>query len=356
MKKCLALLFSCILLLGMVACGNAAPAETQPKEIGIAQMAMDSGNIQYYFMTGNGATVGYEKYTTRWGDSCLIAFPDGKVMLIDTGIQEFYPILKETLEKLQVSTIDYMVFSHPHNDHCGGAWKGLFDDFTIGQVYHNGARNVEWGDTKHIDVICEKYNIPCTAWTAGDTAQFGKEENPVKVQILWPTEEARQQLGQNPEDAAVNMLSLVMRIDYGAHSSLFTGDIYQKRHAKELTVQVDDFDGAEELILESAYKDLLDVDLIKLPHHGNPLTSNSQKFLKAVSPKYAVATSFEPVAPYMKYFVERGMTCPVYFDRLYGHIRFEAAADGTLTPTLERTDYLEGFGADWNESEKIKKN
>ena len=32
-----------------------------------------------------------------------------------------------------------------------------------------------------------------------------------------------------------------------------------------------------------------------------------------------------------------------------------ASADGTLTPEIERTDYLPEFGKDWNESEKIKK-
>ena len=343
MKKILAFLLSCLLMIAMAACGSTQPVETtQPAE----------PMMQYYFMTGNGATVGYEKYTTRWGDSCLITFPDGKHMLIDTGIQDFYPILKETLEKLNIKTIDYMVFSHPHNDHCGGAWQGLFEDFTISQVYHNGAKNVEWRDERHIEAICEKYNVPCTVWTAGDTATFGD----VTMQVLWPTEEARLQIQDDPADPAVNMLSLVMRFDYGKHSSLFAGDIYQKRNAKTMDIQVEGFDGAEELILKSEYKKLLDVDLLKMPHHGNPLTSASISFLNAVSPKFAVATSFEPVQPYMSFYKDRGMTCPVYFDRLYGQITIEATADGAMKPILERTDYLKDFGADWNESEKIKKN
>ena len=351
MKRLISLFLVLVMTLGVLAaCGN-----TETKPAGIAQQAMNSGNIIYYFMTGNGASVGYEKYTTRWGDSCLIAFPDGKVMLIDTGIQEFYPILKETLTKLGVSTIDYMVFSHPHNDHAGGAWMGLFDDFAISQVYYNGARNVEWGNTKHIDVICEKYNVPCTAWTAGDTAEFGKAENPVKMQVLWPTAEVRTQLQDREEDPAVNSLSLVMRFDYGEHSSLFTGDIYQNRNAKSFEVQVEGYEGTEELLTSGWQKDLLDVDLLKMPHHGNPLTSCSSKFVKAVSPKYAVATSFEPVEPYFSYYKKISLTCPVYFDRQYGQITITAAADGTITPTLERTEYLDGFGKDWNESEKIVK-
>ena len=352
MKRVLSLFLSLVLVVGVLAaCGG----EAEQKITGIRKQAMDSGNIQYCFMNSDGASVGYEKYTTYWGDSCLIVFPDGKVMLIDTGIQNFYPILKNRLTELGVDTIDYMVFSHPHNDHAGGAWMGLFDDFTIKQVYHSGAKNVEWSETKHIDAICEKYNVPCTAWTAGDTMDFGKAENPVKMQVLWPTAEARTQLENEVSDAAVNSLSLVMRFDYGAHSSLFTGDIYQNLQQQTMEQQVPGWNGTEEALVKMYQNGELDVDLLKLPHHGNPSTSNSIQFLSAVSPKYAVATSFAPVGNYLSIYKKRGMKNPVFFDRMHGHISFQAASDGKLTPEIERTDYLPGFGKDWNESEKIKK-
>ena len=355
MKRYLSLLLSMLLVLGVLAGCNGTPEETQPKEPGIAQIAMESGDIQYCFMTSNGASVGYEKYTTYWGDSCLIAFPDGKVMLIDTGIQDFYPILKDRLTQLGVSTIDYMVFSHPHNDHCGGAWKGLFDDFTIDHVYHNGAKNLGWSDKSHIASICEKYSIPCTAWKAGDTMEFGLAENPVKMQVLWPTEEAIEALQPIDTDPAINSLSLVMRFDFGAHSSLFTGDIYQNIQQKELQEQIPGWEGTEEALVKMYTEGQLDVDLLKMPHHGNPLTSNSTVFLSAVRPKYAVATGFSPVGTYLKTYKTRGMTASVFFDRMHGYISFQASSDGKLTPNIERTDYLPDFGKDWNESEKIKK-
>lgn len=346
MKKIICFLLSCIFIFSFAACGNSGAADV-PETTAAPEIAA----MQYYFMTGDGASVGYEKYTTRWGDSCLIKFPDGKNMLIDTGIQDFYPILKESLEKLGVSTINYMVFSHPHNDHAGGAWRDLFKDFTIEQVYHNGAKNLGWSDGAHIEVLCEKYNVPCTAWSAGDTMDFGD----VHMQVLWPTKEAIEQLQPIDTDPAINSLSLVMRFDYGEHSSLFTGDIYQNRNASNMEIQVDGYEGTEEILVSGWQKEYLDVDLIKLPHHGNPLTSCSTKFLKAVSPKYAVATSFEPVEPYFSYYKTRSLTCPVYFDRMYGNVTVEATDDGNMTVTTSRTDYLKDFGKDWNESEKIKK-
>ena len=353
--------FVCVLLILCVALGllsvrlhTASPEPSANKE-GIARQAMDSGNIQYYFMTSNGVSVGYEHYTTRWGDSCLIAFPDGKLMLIDTGLDTFYPILKDHLEKLYVSTIDYLVITHPHNDHCGGAWHSLFDDFTIGHVYHNGAKNLSWQEASHITAIAEKYNVPCTLWKAGDTMQLGKPENPVNLQVLWPTPEAMEQLQPIDTTPAINNLSLVIRFDYGAHSALFTGDVYQTLHHRTMEEQVPGCKGAEDTLLELYQNGELDVDLLKLPHHGNPLTSASAQFLSVVSPKYSVATSFEPVGQYLKYYIDRGMHTPVFFDRLHGQIRFQASAEGTLTPQVERNDYLEGFGPKWNDNEKMKK-
>ena len=354
MKKLISFVLCCVLVLSLAACSKEAqttPETTQSEEQGIARQAMESGQMIYHFMTSNGASVGYEKYTTYWGDCCLIAFPNGKVMLIDTGIQDFYPILKENLEKLQVSTIDYMVFSHPHNDHCGGAWKGLFDDFTIGQVYHNGAKNLGWSEKAHIETICNKYNIPCTAWKAGDTASFGD----VSMKVLWPTEEALAQLQPIDTDPAINSLSLVMRFDYGEHSSLFTGDIYQNIEQKTMAAQIEGYGGTEEALVEMYKNGELDVDLLKMPHHGNPLTSASVGFLNAVSPQYGVATSFSPVGTYLSAYKKRGLTGAVFFDRMYGQITFQVGTDGKMKLTTERTDYPEGFGKDWNDSEKIKK-
>jgi competence protein ComEC len=316
---------------------------------------METNTMQYYFMTCDGAFVSNDKYRTRWGDSCLIAFPDGKTMLIDTGVKGFYPILKKTLKKLQVQTIDYMVFTHNHSDHVGGAYSTLFTDFKIGHAYYNGTKNPGWEEEEQIATLCEKNNIPLTAWKAGDTAQFGTLENPITMNVLWPTEEAVAQLSDINTVAALNNLSLVMRFEYGEHSSLFTGDIYQCRNSKNLKYQVDGFDGTEELLVNGWQKDFLDADLLKLPHHGNPQTSCSMPFLNAVSPEYAVATSFEAVGVYLSFYELRGMTCPVYFDRMNGKIHVQAGIDGTMDITLGRTDYLEEFGPNWAESEKKKK-
>ena len=71
----------------------------------------------------------------------------------------------------------------------------------------------------------------------------------------------------------INNNSIVLRIDYGDFSALFTGDIYMLKE--------------NELVKEKP--ELLDVDLLKIPHHGHT-TSNGRRFGDAVTPQLAVAT------------------------------------------------------------------
>jgi len=73
--------------------------------------------------------------------------------------------------------------------------------------------------------------------------------------------------------ADINTGALVVRFDYKEHSSLFTGDLYVK--------------GEADLIADAA-EGKLDVDLLKIPHHGYN-TSSSLAFIKAVSPELAIA-------------------------------------------------------------------
>lgn len=342
----------CTLLCALLLCAcTAAPAPTEPA-FSASQDAIEKQTINYYFMTGEGKIISPEEdYTTKWGDSCLVVFPNGQTMLIDTGMKNFYPILKNRLTELGVSKLDYLVFTHPHNDHCGSIWGGIFDDFPIGQVYHNGQKNPGWdksSNAAHIADYCQIYQIPCEVLSAGDQKTFGD----VSMKVLWPTEEAIATYGAIAGSAALNCLSLVMRFDYGDHSSLFTGDLYktykglQDEKGELIPGQI----GAEAWLVK-LYRPTgeLDVDLLKLPHHGDPSTSNSSDFFSATSPKMAMATSFTPVGNYLSQYKKRGYQSAIFFDRLNGYVHIYATADGKLKASPERTEYMENFGKTWNQ-------
>lgn len=68
------------------------------------------------------------------GDSEFLQLPDGKTMLIDAGELPKGEHVAEFLTSKGITTIDYVVASHPHADHIGGLteiikkfqyWRGL---------------------------------------------------------------------------------------------------------------------------------------------------------------------------------------------------------------------------------------
>ena len=73
------------------------------------------------------------------GDATAINFPDGKIMLIDTGCEEhnitYINYLKENVINTQRSNyIDYLILTHADMDHCGGTMK-LLSNFKIGTIF-----------------------------------------------------------------------------------------------------------------------------------------------------------------------------------------------------------------------------
>ena len=91
----------------------------------------------------------------------MIIFPDGKTLLVDAGMEAYGKVLVETLRRLNIKRLDYVLFSHQHNDHTFGAIRegGVFDHFEIGQVYWNGIYNGNWKNIS-LEQICEEKNIP----------------------------------------------------------------------------------------------------------------------------------------------------------------------------------------------------
>ena len=72
------------------------------------------------------------------GDSVLIQAA-GKTVLIDGGERDQGSVVLDDLKKYGVTTIDYMIASHPHSDHIGGLVDVLEDaavssDLTVSMV------------------------------------------------------------------------------------------------------------------------------------------------------------------------------------------------------------------------------
>ena len=192
------------------------------------------------------------------GDSALITTPNGKHVLIDTGPLESEEKLIRHLDSHGVKTLDYLVLTHPHADHIGGAAEVLYGCEVKNILMPNVSANTP-SFTKLLDAIAAEKQRGCKVYAAVAGDEYTLDG--CTVTILAPSALDREDL---------NNSSVVLRFSYGDISALFTGDA----EAKE-----------EERMLEEGGN--VKCDILKLGHHGSS-TSTTAAFLDAASPSLAL--------------------------------------------------------------------
>ena len=335
LRRFMSVLLALVMALSLTACGGGGSKVDVPDELkdyvipwekDVIAEAKESGTMEFYFMSAMGMDVGAEGSTedpVKWGDSCLVVFPDGTTMLIDGGMPKYAPVLLLNLKKLGVEKLDYVMVSHQHNDHQGGlVFDGVMAQIEVGKVYYNGMKNAESTDPDRLEKFLKEHNIEGEILTTGDKLTIGG----VDLEVLWPDEEGNAVMATNA--AELNNRSLLVRFDHGEFSALFTGDLYKEQERELVTM----------------YGDKLDVDLAKIPHHGHK-TSSSTEWGEAVNAQIAVATGYVgmPTAQYHAY-AKNGTR--VMFDYLDGYIHITGHSDGTVDweKSLEReTDMYAGL-------------
>ena len=278
---------------------NAGDQVNVPWRENAAEMAQKTGTIRFYFMSGEKQTYSTNA-GTKFGDSCLIAFPDGTIMLIDAGMPNYAPVLKGNLEALGVKKIDYAVLSHFHDDHYGAYWSGydcILDNFEIGTFVWTGAYNTSDNAKANFHAAINRNNIQTMLVKAGDKLTIGG----CVLEIFNPNYDV---VGQQLQEATLNNASILVRITYGDFKALFGGDIYVE----------------QEMNLVKMYPEgTFDVDLVKANHHGTG-ASSSKEWIAATTPRVAVASSGNPVENVVYgWFSKAGAR--VFNDAIDGYVR-----------------------------------
>ncbi len=179
---------------------------------------------------------------------------DGKAMLIDGGNAPDSDLIYSYLKKHKVTHLDYIICTHPHEDHVGGL-AGALNYATVDVAY---CSMTEY-DTKAFSSFVKYLGNQGKAITvpqAGDSFSLGSSS----VTFVGPVHQSTE----------VEDMSLVLRIVYGDTSFLFTADAER---------------GEEADILDAGYT--IASTVLKVGHHGSD-TSTTYPFLREVAPSYAV--------------------------------------------------------------------
>ena len=230
------------------------------------------------------------------GEAILIALPE-KTMLIDAGPTGSAPKIAQVLQELGRDKIDYLVATHPDEDHIGGM-ADVISSTQIGTIYAPNKTNNTATYRKFLTAI-QNNNLQITLAEAGTIID---QTDNYKIEILWPKKDAN-----FPE---TNDYSIIIKLTVGNKTFLFTGD------------------APTNAILNSNPGH---IDVLKVSHHGSR-TGTTEVLIHKLSPTYAV----------LSYAVDNSYGHPMQsvLNALHKHSVevWGTGANGTITITCDGTN------------------
>ena len=193
------------------------------------------------------------------GDCTLIRTREGDI-LIDAGPESAQDALCLRLKQLGVKEIALAIFTHPDEDHVGGA-DGVLAQIPVREVWLP-VREIHNPSAARMEKVIEEKGTARKNVRAGEVLRVGD----AVVATLAPFGDAT----NDPNDS-----SIVARVTCGEVGMLFMGDASAK---------------VEQKLIETYGKAHLAAQLYKVGHHGSS-TSNTEEFLEVVKPTYAVICS-----------------------------------------------------------------
>ncbi len=212
------------------------------------------------------------------GDSTLVECPDGSHILIDAGSTGDYPG-EEVRDYLLGVLIDHdlvindLIVTHPDRDHYNRLpellngfvvnrlhWTGSLEDYLVESSKHwlfdtLETERIHLGDGYH-----DPHTVASTSLTCGAADVFVLSAGLAKGRTSW----------------LKNTSSIVIMLRFGDFEAVLTGD------ATTVT---------EDEILSNYPAEWLDIDLLKVGHHGSRTTSTSDLWANTLSPEVAIVSA-----------------------------------------------------------------
>jgi competence protein ComEC len=249
------------------------------------------------------------------GDGILLQLPTGENALIDGGSSSksnlWDNILSQTVKYYGIRRLDYIFLSHADQDHISGieecleayesGWTGdNIHGITIGALVLPPTADEE--DFEDLIALARQKGIPILRMQAGDCI-YSSSRGEGKAQKSQEsssagTQDAKEEQNEENTDpgsgednpqwsitclspdskalaAEKNQNSMVLRLQYGSFSMLFTGDLEKEAEATLAASGTD-----------------LRADILKAGHHGSA-NATSEAFLAAVQPTFAIISCSE---------------------------------------------------------------
>ncbi len=195
------------------------------------------------------------------GESILLIDSSGEKILIDGGGGDHVVYSVTNYLHPRDRYVDIVILTHPHEDHISGLID-ILERFEVGEVFYYPAC---YNSSLYSHFLSLEEDIK----VIDEGFDYAGEDFSLK--LLYPIEGVAEGC---KEFSNINNASIVTRLESDSGSILFMGD---GEH------EVEDF------LIKNYKKEILKTDVLKAGHHCSR-TASSEKFLRYISPKYAICS------------------------------------------------------------------